>query len=84
MDNNNNVTYAVVVDEQIVSVHLLIAYAIETQTARYIAELSAEMVIMANHAGLNHLAYFLSMAHAEAEDAAERVQSTKRSTVAND
>ena len=79
-NNNDNVAYKEIVDKQIVSEPPLIAHPIEIETARYIAELSAEMVIMANRAGLDLVAYFLSMAHAEAEDAVERGQSAKRSS----
>ena len=43
-----------------------------TATARYIAEMSAEMARMASAAGLSLVSYFLSMAHAEAEDVVER------------
>ena len=53
-----------------------------TATARYIAEMSAEMARMASGAGLSLVSYFLSMAHAEAEDAVERGHMSARSSVA--
>ena len=43
----------------------------------HFAKLSAEMVIMAKRVDLNLVAYFLSMAHAEAEDAVERATHRK-------
>ena len=43
-----------------------------SHTAHYIAEMSGEMAVMADGAGLKLVAHFLSMARAEAEDAADR------------
>ena len=44
----------------------------QAETAAYIATMSAEMSLMASRAGLDLVAHFLSMAHAEAEDEVER------------
>ena len=45
---------------------------VKIETARYIVEKSAEMIIMANRAGLTRLSGRLSQAHAAAEGLVER------------
>ena len=44
------------------------------ESARYIAELAAEMVVIAKGAGLDFVAHLLSMSQAEAESEVERCE----------
>ena len=55
-----------------------------TQSARYIAELAAEMVVIAKGAGLDFVAHLLSMSQAEAEYEGERSERASRSTAGHD
>ena len=59
-------------DGRVLSEQRLISDPVETETARYIIEKSAEMVVMANRVGLNRLSQLLSEAHAAAEGVVER------------
>ena len=55
-----------------------------TQSARYIAEMAAEMVVIAKGAGLDFVAHLLAMSHAEAEYEVERYELASRSTADHD
>jgi len=50
-----------------------------TQSARYIAEMAAEMVVIAKGAGLDLVAHLLCMSQAEAESEVERCERASRS-----
>ena len=54
------------------------------ESARYIAELAAEMVVIAKGAGLDFVAHFLSMSQAEAESEVERGELASRSSASLD
>ena len=72
MNNNKNGGNKGINDGRVLSEQRLTADPVEIETARYIIEKSAEMVIMANSVGLNRLSQLLSQAHAAAEGVVER------------
>lgn len=72
MDDDKNNTSSEINYGQVLSEQRLTADPVEIETARYIIEKSAEMVVMANRVGLNRLSQLLSEAHAAAEGVVER------------
>jgi len=70
---------------QVLSEQRLTADQLETETALYIVEKSAEMIIMANRVGLTRLSQRLSEAHDAATRVVERAtdQGAKPSTDAS-
>ncbi len=54
------------------------------ESARYIAELAAEMIVIAKGAGLDFVAHLLSLSRAEAEYEVERRELASQSTASHD
>lgn len=85
MSDNKNDKFGGINYDQVLSEQRLTADQLETETARYIVEKSAEMIIMANRVGLARLSQRLSEAHDAATRVVERAthHGAKPSTDAN-